>query len=819
MKTITYAIRIITRMKAYSILCILGLVISLAGTATLVRYINQELTVDHHLKDLDHLHLLTQHVIITGKGSPQLTCNRNWNREKHFVDPLDHPTVDKHTRIVALPNGEIGKGNQHFAVRAIAVDTTFFQLMPCQTSLGVTDQVPPTGIILSEELSQKVFGTEDPLGKELTFGGKHVTITGVMKAPSTKVSFAYDIIVSEQLQSDWAGTGSGALFSLVRLHRPEDLETINAAQPALKLLAWNGNATQFQLIPLKENYFNERLFFYHFEHMFPKGDKDGIYILIFVAILLFSIGVLNYLNLYMVIMQKRGLEFGVKKVFGASRWAFFKQLYTENFLLSAITLLFVGMIIEITDKILVSQLGIPIHKNVAFDTAIYLGILFVFPLVTMLYPYFRHVFSRPVSSIKGIKQGGSSPLTRSLFLTVQYVITFCLIVVSIYFAKQLDAMLNADLGFNTKNIIRCMLIPAENDDSVIHDLAAWERKRERERRNAAHITHTLNSCPNIVAWSLGDELWQSSDDAYLHPFAKKANTENEFIKGECITLYVSDMTIFDLEIIEGRGWDDSIDQYAQYNLIINESAKKAMCITDIHSDMVQTRDRLWWDSSADCSGNPPFRIIGVIKDFRCGHLSKNTLPRIYTYSPSSGEYFHPGNYILVRYQPGKQQEVLKLLSNLRNEVSGEGELQYTFLEDEIAKRYENDRRIVHIYLTFAALAIAVSCLGLFGLSLFEIRLRHREIALRKVHGAKVGDIVRLLLKRYLILLGVSALIAFPIAVFFIQKYMEDFAYRTPLAGWMFVLSLLVVAVISGGALFWQTHKAANINPALVMKRE
>ena len=817
MKTLIYAVRIIMRMKAYSIICVLGLVISLAGTTTLVRYIHQELTVDHHLKDLDHLHLLTNHVI-TGKNSPQLTCNRNWNREKHFVDPLDHPAVDKHTRIVALPKGEIGKGKQHFAVSAIAVDTTFFQLMPCQAILGLTDQVPPTGIILSEELSQRVFGKEDPLGKELTFGGKHVTVTGVMKVPSSKVSFAFDIIVSEKLQREWAGTGSAALFDLVRLHRPEDLETINAAQPILKLRSWGNNETQFQLIPLKENYFDKRLTLYQADHMFPKGDRDGIYILIFVAILLFSIGVLNYLNLYMVIMQKRGIEFGVKKVFGASRWAFFKQLYTENFLLSAITLLFVGMIIEITDKLMVNLSGIPIHKNVTFDTAIYLGILFVFPLVTMLYPYFRHVYSRPVSSIKGIKQGGGSPLTRSLFLTVQYVITFCLIVVSIYFAKQLDAMLNADLGFNTKNIIRCMLIPAKNHDNVIHDMAAWERERERDKRNAAHINHTLNSCPDIVAWSMGDELWHSTN-AYIRPIAKKADTENEFIEGDCPSLSASDITLFDLEIIEGRGWDDSIDQFTNYNLIINESAKKQMGITDIHSDMIQTKDRLWWSMDVDCSGNPPFRIVGVIKDFRSSHLSKAVHPSFYSYSPSSGEYFHPGNYILVRYQPGKQQEVLKLLSDLRNEVSGEGELQYSFLEDEIAKRYENDRRIVRIYLTFAALAIAVSCLGLFGLSLFEIRLRYREIALRKVHGAKVSDIVRLLLKRYLILLGVSALIAFPIAAFFIQKYMEGYAYRTPLSGWIFLLALLIVAFISGSVLFWQIRKAASINPAIVMKSE
>ena len=519
----------------------------------------------------------------------------------------------------------------------------------------------------------------------------------------------------------------------------------------------------------------------------------------------------------MVIMQKRGIEFGIKKVFGASRWAFFKQLYTENFLLSAATLLFVGMIIEITDKILVSVLDIPLHKNVTFDTLLYLSILFVFPFITMLYPYFRHVFSRPVSSIKGIRQGGGSPLSRSLFLTVQYVITFGLIVVSIYFAKQLHEVLNADLGFNTKNIIRCMLIPAENGDNVIHSMEEWEKEKERDKRNAALIVHTLNSCPDIIAWSPNDDFW-GFNSSQARPIAKKAGTDEEFVEGDNIDLSAADFSLFDIQVVEGRAWNED-DNWKEYNLIINESAKKAMGITDIHTDMIQTKNRLWSDGQTDRNYNPPHRIVGVIKDIRTDHLSKAVQPMIYGYYPVSGEYFHPGRYFLVRYQPGKQQEVLKLLSDLRNEVSGEGELQYSFLEDEIAKRYENDRRIVRIYLTFAALAIAVSCLGLFGLSLFEIRLRYREIALRKVHGAKVSDIVRLLLKRYLILLGVSALIAFPIAAFFIQKYMEGYAYRTPLSGWIFLLALLIVAFISGSVLFWQIRKAANINPAIVMKSE
>ena len=816
MKTLNYAVRIITRMKAYSIICILGLVISMAGTATLVRYIHQEMTVDYHLKDLDHLHLLTTE-IVNEDGAFRLSNNRNWNREKHFVDPLDHPTVDKYTDIVALPKGEVKKGNYHFAVNAVAVDSTFFRLIPCKASAGVTDHIPPTGIILSEELASRMFGKENPIGAELTFGGKNVTVSGIMKAPSTKVSFTFDVIVSEKLQTMWVGTGSGSLFSLVRLHRPEDLETINAAQPILKLRMWNNNETVFRLFPLKENYFNNKSTIYQGDKMFPKGDKNGIHILMLVAVLLFSIGVLNYLNLYMVIMQKRGLEFGVKKVFGASRWMFFKQLYTENFLLTAITFLFVGMIIEVTDKILVDVLGIPLHNNPTFDFYLSIGMLFVFPLLTMLYPYFRHVYSRPISSIKGIKQGGSSPFVRSLFLMVQFVITFCLIVVSTYFAKQLNEMLNVDLGFNTKNIIRCMLIPAENKDNVIHSMEEWERSRERDKRNAAHITHTLNACPDIIAWTLNDDIWNQSTNTY--PIGKRAGSNDDFIEGNHTSSCSADIAVFDLKIVEGRGWNDSIDTHTAYDLIINESAKKALGITDIHSDMVQTKDRLWWSIDTDRNYNPPYRIIGVVKDFRTSHLSKEVQPTIYTYSPSNGEYYHPGGNFLIRFQPGKQQEVLKQLFNLRNEISGEGELKYSFLEDEIAKRYENDRRIVRIYLIFAALSIAVSCLGLFGLSLFEIRLRYREIALRKVHGAQFGDILRLLFKRYFRLLGGSALIAFPLSILFIQKYMEDYAYRTPLSWWIFVSALLVVALISSGVLWWQIRKAANIDPASVMKAE
>ena len=814
MKTILYAWRIVTRMKAYSAICILGLVISLAGTMTLVRYIHQELTVDHYLKDLDKLHLLIANP--SGTSYYMMHNNRNYNNDADYIDPLEHPAVECHTTLYIIAGGEMELNRHHYAVQAIAVDSTFHRLMPREALLGDVNSIPPTGVVISKALSDRIFGKDtDPIGQTLIYGGTEVTVTGVMKPFTSKSSFDYDVMFSHELHREWMGNGASA-FSLVKLHRAEDLATINAWQKPQKPSWFGNNEIIYQLIPYKDNYFMHNITIYYSDSFFKKGDKNSIRILVFVTVLLFSIGFVNYLNLYTVIMQKRGLEFGVKKVFGAGSGELFKQLYVENFLLSAVTILFVGMIIEITDKILEHSLGIPIMNNVPFNTAVGVGTLFGFPLLTTLYPYFRYLFKRPISSMKGLQQGGKNVVTRSIFLMVQYVISFSLIVVSIYFAKQLYTMLNADLGFRTENILKCTIIPEYGGD-VIRESGAWDREEERTRTASAKIMQQLNNSPNVLGWSLDDDFEKGG--GHLGEAIKKADTNDEYINANPTFLPTAYFDIYDLEVIDGRAWNDSIDNQYNYDLIINESAARALGITDIKNERIQSKERIMYSAYQDMSVNPSYNIVGVIKDCRVGHLSKKVVPTIYLYSEPILEHINPGTSLVIRYQEGKQREVIELLSKLRNEVSGDGELEYSFVKDEIAKQYGNDRRVVNIYLTFAGLAIVVSCLGLFGLSLFEIRLRYREIALRKVHGAQTKDIVRLVLKRYLVILGVSALIGFPLAVWIIHQYMADYAFRTPLSWWIFALALVIVAIISAGVLFWQVRKAANINPAEVMKSE
>lgn len=291
--------------------------------------------------------------------------------------------------------------------------------------------------------------------------------------------------------------------------------------------------------------------------------------------------------------------------------------------------------------------------------------------------------------------------------------------------------------------------------------------------------------------------------------------EDDYIQ---VGLFISTpeyMNMFDFELKEGRLWD-STDVFAQYKCIINESAKKVFNIQDIHSVQMQPERRLWISTGYDDDKNPPYEIVGVIKDFNTGHLSKATVPMVFVFIDEEGP---DGNLLMARFIPGKQEEAVAYLQELYKEINGDAEFTYTFVEEEIVALYADDKRVSRIYTTFSLITIFISCLGLFALSLFDIRQRYREIALRKVNGAKRRVIMRLLLKKYVYLLGASFAVSVPVTYWVINRYMEDFAHRTAISWWLFAISVIVVTAVSLLTLTWQVRRAMNINPASAMKAE
>ena len=210
----------------------------------------------------------------------------------------------------------------------------------------------------------------------------------------------------------------------------------------------------------------------------------------------------------------------------------------------------------------------------------------------------------------------------------------------------------------------------------------------------------------------------------------------------------------------------------------------------------------------------PYQIIGIVEDFYCGHLSQPVLPIAFIY----GETYLSQIPLQAKIAPGHQKDAVAFLENLHN-YNADGAFNYTFAKQEVENLYKSDKQITITYSFFAFMAILISSIALFGLSLFDIQQRYREIAIRKVHGATHKEILLLLLKKYIIILAMSFLIAISISYWGITIYLKDFAYKANISSWLFIIAAIIISLISILTLVYQVKKAARQNPAEVIKSE
>lgn len=802
MKNQLSIIRTLFRFKTYTIINIVGLAVSVAATLIIVRYIHQELTVDHFCKDLDRLYLLT---VQQSDAGILIMDNTDRNHDPNFIDPMKNPEIEAYSYCVSFEDDYILFEDHRYQANVLVADSTFMQLMNYPVLSGITSLRKPDEVIITRKYARHLFGDESPLGKQLVFStGNTLTIAGIVDEPDTKSSLQFDLLapVNQGKYTDWSRVG----FCVARLAKGTDIAKYNEkiSKPQ-SLICFGNRPIQFRLLSLKDFYFDKAVT--SVSAAFQRGNKDHITVLSVVACMLLLVGIFNFINIYTVIILKRAREFGVKKVYGASGFQIFSQIYAENVCMVAVALLIIWMIVEVTAGMFASVYDIPVKSDVSFDLLLSFILLLGLPLVTSLFPFLRYNYSSPITSLRSVSVGGHSIVSRALFLFIQYVITFSLIVIALFFVRQLYTMLHTDLGYHTKDIISCRFLSFETMNKRYSSDEEWQRDYDEIQHKEQVIRQKMDGCPYFVAWQYGDPPIQ------LEPHTTvECNGE----KHKIAVLSASNgyMHMFGLKLKEGRMWNDK-DQFAQYKMIINETARKLFRIEKIDEASLQTESRLWWSQGVDLGKNPPFQVVGVIEDFRTGHLSKGDAPLAILYEENG----NPTDLMLATIVEGKRKEAIDFLKALHNEVLGEGEFEYSFVEDQVEKLYDDDNRTTRIYVTFAGLAICVSCLGLFGLSLYDIRQRYREIALRKVNGATGGQIALLLVRKYLYILGAAFVVAIPLVYYIINDYTKDFAVKAPIGVGIFVAGFILTSLISLGTLLWQVRKAVRINPGVIMKNE
>ena len=791
MKTLIYAVRFLTRSKSYTIINLLGLAFSLACCIILMRYIHRELTVDTHCVDRERIIIPIRDVdgtrYIAGMEDVKAFL------DKEVVRPED---IIEKCSFIALGKDNVISDEQNFAANVLVADSTFFHIFDYPLVTGEASLNAPDDAILTQRFAEKVFGKESPIGKSLNFNNKAVTIRGVIDQPQGKVSFDFEVLLSIHLENGRRGWGQ-LISEFIHLAPHIAVKDLNAESNVYR--DNRGSKLRYEFMTLREAYERTNPFK---EELFRHTNMTYIYLLSAVALLLLLVGLLNFVNIYMVLMMTRNKEYGIKKVFGLQGFPLFVQIWLENLLLIIPALLVAWLFIEIT-QIPVNRLFQEEIGYTWFDLWLSLGFIALMPLLTSIYPYIRYNYRTAITSMRSIGTNRQSVRVRMAFLFVQYILTVSIIVVSLYFGKHLDFLQTTPPGFRTESILNAKLQFEMNINRNVPQ-EEWQKRWKR----TGLITQKLKECPYIENYIYSADLFRDYDSEVINDKDQRVRCITYFTSAKFFDVF--DIPILDGEIPERNGNYD-------YRIVLNRAAMKAFGYTNPEEAFVRWERAQWYyreNGKMVEGGKQLMPVSAVVEDFYHGHLTQGIQPMIFVLS---GDNTSGTASICIR--PGQEKECLEYLKKATMEVYNNEDFPYTWLKDEVLALYNDDRQVAIIYFVFAGIAIAVSCLGLFGISLFDIRQRYREIALRKVHGAGMKDLYQLLFKKYLAVLGASFVVAVPTAYYLIHQYTADFVVKAPVGIGIFVVALLLVAGISMGTLWWQIRKAANIDPATVMKRE
>ena len=789
MKTLKYAWRFLMRSKSYTIINLLGLAFSLACSIILMRYIHRELTVDTHCIDREHVYAICTNT----EGNRGLSGLKQYNYD---TISIDNRFVEAMTTYIPLEKDYVISGINRIPARCLVTDSVFFQLFHYPIVQGKLSLTTPQSALLTEKYARKIFGNENPIGKILRYSnGKDITIEGIVGEPECKTTINFDIILSSKLSQHWERMNT----ELYRFLPGTDINAINKTGSVPRYIndpEYDTRTHTFSLISVKDIYWDGSLTDRE-PAMFLSGNRSHLIILSGVCLLLLLTGILNFINLYLVALLRRGKEYGLKKVFGVCGRTLFANIWIENTLLVLSALLVSWLIIEIMSA--PTEYLFDTHFSyTAFDGWLSASILLLLPVITSIYPYIKYNYTSPILSIRSIGAQSHSKHFRMFFLGAQYIITFLLVVLSLYFNRQLGMLLSTKPGFRTKNIMNVNLVYESKDFSSY----TYESMQQRRQR-VMQLDNELNACPFI-------ELYEPSYENILTPTFGTNYLNN---KGEKVFLNIHYATpaffkLYDIKVIEGEIPDINKEDRRTV-FVVNKAALKALGYTSINGAGVIEENQK--RANANASLQP---IVAVVEDYFEGHLTSGIKPTIY---PVGARF--SGDLYQIAYTPGKKKEVIDFLRNLEYKVYGSEDFEYTFLEDDIKAMYTQDRQTATIYSIFAGMAIIISSLGLLGISLFDIRQRYREIAIRKVNGASAKDLYRLLFRKYITVLIIAFVIAIPLACYLINTYTQDFAVRAPVSIDIFIISLLLVIIISLGTLAYQIQKAAHINPTQIMKTE
>ncbi|MFD2935891.1 ABC transporter permease [Spirosoma flavum] len=795
---IKIAFRNLWRNKVFSGINVIGLSVGLASCLLLFMYITHELSYDDFQQKADRIVRVTMEYSMEGRVAkiPQTGTKVAPEFGRQF------PEIESGVRMINR-DAVVLKGDRQFSEkRLVYADSAFFSLFsfPLLKGNSQTALNGPNQVVLSETTAEKYFGTESPVGKPLRIntGGsfRDYSVTGVVKDCPANSQIKYDLVASFKTlpaakKEEWYSSNY-ATYLLLR--SPDAIAPLQAKIPGFMKTQFSkdemspGSYLTYTLEPLRRVHLHSDV-----EGSFePNGDLTYIYIFGSIALLILLIACVNYVNLATSRAVERAQEVGVRKVMGAMQGQLFGQFMGESIIITSVALL-LGLLLAALTLPLFNTLSDRQFSFVVWlqpkNLLMLLGVGVVVSLIAGSYPALVLARYQPIRVLKGqLKTAGAGQFRRTL-IVFQFAITAFLITSTLLVRNQLTYIQHKKLGYGKDHIL---LLPV---DRQVNEKIQAIKSEFRQNADVQRVSLASDS-PVYVEGGYG--MRGSTMPEGQRKMVAGLSIDEDFVPAMSLHLVAgSNINAADMERVS-RTDNDSL---TRSRFILNETAVKELGWTPQQA----IGQRL------DMSGRLG-EVKGVVADFHFASMKEKIGPL--ALFPENG-----GEILLVKLSGSQLSNTLQFLESKWRTIIPDRPFAYEFMDEEFNKLYAAETRTGQIFSIFAFLSIFLACLGLFGLSAYTTAQRTKEIGVRKVLGASVISIVGLLSKDFLKLVVISILVASPLAWYAMNQWLQDFAYKITIDGWVFALSGALAVGIALLTVSFQSIKAALMNPVKSLRSE
>ncbi len=799
------ALRNLRKYKSFSLINIFGLAIGVTCCIVIFLFIRNELSYDRFNKNADRIYRIHFHAFFNGKDV-------NLAVSAAPLEPTllrDFPEVVSATRIAKLGFPVLRYKDKAFSEeRFYWVDSTFFNVFTLHFLEGnpKTALTQPNTVVITQAMAKKYFGSANAMGKILNMDRKNdYVVTGVVDGFPRNSHFQFDFLgslttIPDSRNQIWL---SNNYYTYVVLRKGTDPSTFEKKMnedlrkyigPQIKSatgVSYNqfesaGNRIGFYLQPLTSIHLHSHLD-YEIE---PNSDVMYVYIFSAIAFLILLVACINFMNLSTARSERRAKEVGIRKTLGSNRRSLVFQFLSESTLISLIAVFIsiglVELLLPLFNDISGKQLRLGVLDNFY---SIPLLILFavVIGIIAGSYPAFYLSSFIPVKVLKiESRKGNRKSILRSILVITQFAVSIMLFISTFIIYNQLKYIQNKNLGFNKENVI------------IINRTDDIGSQIDSFKQELLSNTSVLNVCN-----STGIPGNQSGDNV----FKPEGNSSNDAQDIRTLACDMNFAKTYGINMTEGRFFSKEHPSDSSA-VVLNEAAVKALRLKDPVGKVIQNMPGLNRTVQK-------YVIIGVTNDFNYQSLKEKVQPLILLLFHQGGF----GKFTAVRITSGNVHETIQFLEDTWKKYAGNEAFDYNFLDQNLQHLYMADIRTSRIAAVFSIIAIFIACLGLLGLAAFITEQRTKEIGIRKVLGASVPEVIALLSMQFVKWVVIANVIAWPLAYFTMNKWLQNFAYKTSIGFWVFAISGVAALVIALLTVSAHAVKAATANPIKSLRYE